>query len=268
VLHRQQALHNYAWIQAIRITDLITVQHMAEFVDACLDQIQWKFTPRRRVFDQVGILGTIPCSMGTALDTLIWKRWAPPKCKFFAWLAFQNQLWTADRMEKRGWPNQRVCPLCREANESALHLLAHCRYSNRIWRAIRQSTAGHFPVVEGWDQFTSISHWCQVIYWKDSWCTYPRVRSLILVVAWEIWNERNARIFQQKFKPPERLIEMIKAEAITWCLAGAKHLKEIVSEPVARGSCSLPSAFSLFDRCLFLFFLQPLTLLYQYMPWQ
>ncbi|RLN17873.1 hypothetical protein C2845_PM02G15410 [Panicum miliaceum] len=197
------------------------------------DQIQRKFTPRRRVFDQVGILSTIPGSMGTDLDTLIWKRWAPPKCKFFAWLAFQNQLWTADRMEKRGWPNQRVCPLCREANESALHLLAHCRYSNRIWRAIRQWTAGHFPVVEGWDQFTSISHWWQVIYWKDSRCTYPRVRSLILVVAWEIWNERNARIFQRKFKPPELLIEKIKAEAITWCLAGAKHLKEIVSEPVA-----------------------------------
>ena len=27
----------------------------------------------------------------------IWKSWAPPRVKFFAWLAFRKRLWTADR---------------------------------------------------------------------------------------------------------------------------------------------------------------------------
>jgi hypothetical protein len=32
----------------------------------------------------------------------IWKSWAPPKCKFFLWLASLNRCWTADRLARRG----------------------------------------------------------------------------------------------------------------------------------------------------------------------
>jgi hypothetical protein len=31
----------------------------------------------------------------------IWKMWAPPKCKFFAWLIFQNRVWTSNRPVRR-----------------------------------------------------------------------------------------------------------------------------------------------------------------------
>ena len=46
-------------------------------------------------------------------ETIIWKPWAPPKCKFFSSLAIPNRIWTADRLEARNWSNQRICPLCR-----------------------------------------------------------------------------------------------------------------------------------------------------------
>jgi hypothetical protein len=32
----------------------------------------------------------------------IWISWAPPKCKFFLWLAALNQCWIADRLARRG----------------------------------------------------------------------------------------------------------------------------------------------------------------------
>jgi hypothetical protein len=32
----------------------------------------------------------------------LWKSWAPPKCKYFLWLAIRNKCWTSDRLEKRG----------------------------------------------------------------------------------------------------------------------------------------------------------------------
>ena len=38
----------------------------------------------------------------TPMKKVIWKVWAPPKVKFFAWLAIQNLVWTADRRERRG----------------------------------------------------------------------------------------------------------------------------------------------------------------------
>jgi hypothetical protein len=43
----------------------------------------------------------------------VWKTWSPPKCKLFAWLILQNRVWTADRLQKRGWPNCGNCQLTR-----------------------------------------------------------------------------------------------------------------------------------------------------------
>jgi hypothetical protein len=34
----------------------------------------------------------------TSMNMLVWKSWAPPKIKFFAWLAIRNRLWTADHL--------------------------------------------------------------------------------------------------------------------------------------------------------------------------
>ena len=48
------------------------------------------------------------------------------------------------------------------------------------------------------------------------------VRSLTILVAWEIWKERNARIFDRRHNTTEALIGKIKEEARLWCAAGAK----------------------------------------------
>ena len=44
------------------------------------------------------------------IKTLVWKSWAPAKCKFFAWLLLQDRLWCADRLLRRGWPNNYFAP--------------------------------------------------------------------------------------------------------------------------------------------------------------
>jgi hypothetical protein len=41
----------------------------------------------------------------------IWKSWAPPKCKFFIWLASLNRCWTADRLARRGLYHSEKCVL-------------------------------------------------------------------------------------------------------------------------------------------------------------
>jgi hypothetical protein len=42
----------------------------------------------------------------------IWRMWAPPKCKFFLWLAALNHCWTADRLARWGLEHPERCPLC------------------------------------------------------------------------------------------------------------------------------------------------------------
>ena len=54
------------------------------------------------------------------------------------------------------------------------------------------------------------------------------VASLVLLTSWEIWNERNARVFRNKFTSSQAILSKIKNEAKIWALAGAKRLGEIL----------------------------------------
>jgi hypothetical protein len=48
--------------------------------------------------------------------------------------------------------------------------------------------------------------------------------SLTFVVSWEVWNERNARVFRNKHAPSLVLLAKIKNEARLWVITGAKKL--------------------------------------------
>lgn len=52
--------------------------------------------------------------------------------------------------------------------------------------------------------------------------------SLMMLVGWTIWNERNVRIFRNEFKPPNILLTNIKSEAKLWAAAGAKILGHLI----------------------------------------
>lgn len=54
------------------------------------------------------------------------------------------------------------------------------------------------------------------------------IASLTLLTTWEIWNERNARVFRNKHTPPLVLLDKIKTEARLWVLAGAKRLGDLM----------------------------------------
>jgi hypothetical protein len=66
----------------------------------------------------------------------LWKTWAPPKCKFFLWLAIRNKCWTTDRLQLRGMPHPDVCPMCDQAQETIQHLLTACIFSRQFWHTI------------------------------------------------------------------------------------------------------------------------------------
>lgn len=90
------------------------------------------------------LLGTT----ATNFNNLIRKPWAPRKCKIFAWLIIQNRVWTSNRLATRDWPNGSIYPLCRHCQETAIHLLAECRYTRRIWGALAEQASAVYEVCE------------------------------------------------------------------------------------------------------------------------
>ena len=56
------------------------------------------------------------------------------------------------------------------------------------------------------------------------------LRSLLLLVNWEIWKERNARIFDRRESSTIALLTKIKQEAWAWGIAGARHLLSILGD--------------------------------------
>jgi hypothetical protein len=69
----------------------------------------------------------------------LWKTWAPPKCKFFLWLAIRNQYWNAGRLQRRGMQYPVCCPLCDQEQETAQHILCTCSFTRQFWHLILSS---------------------------------------------------------------------------------------------------------------------------------
>jgi hypothetical protein len=54
----------------------------------------------------------------------------------------------------------------------------------------------------------------------------PRTNAVTLII-WELWKERNMRVFNNKATMPPVLMEKIKDESKNWIFADPKHLTEL-----------------------------------------
>jgi hypothetical protein len=57
------------------------------------------------------------------------------------------------------------------------------------------------------------------------------VQSIIILVNWVLWKERNNRVFKDKPSSLRRLLQLIQEEAKEWTYEGAKKLRRILWEP-------------------------------------
>nr|AAP21407.1 hypothetical protein [Oryza sativa Japonica Group]ABF99991.1 hypothetical protein LOC_Os03g63980 [Oryza sativa Japonica Group] len=146
------------------------------------DQIIWKFTNNGHYTASSAYHVQCCGTPSTNFNSLIWKAWAPGKCKFHAWLIIQNRVWTSDRLATRGWQNNGCCALCRRETETALHLVATCRYTKRIWHLISAWVGYQQMDPTEWEEAQSVKQWWENIANTPS---VPKkgLRSLILLVV-------------------------------------------------------------------------------------
>ncbi|WVZ91592.1 hypothetical protein U9M48_037742 [Paspalum notatum var. saurae] len=121
------------------------------------------------------------------------KRWAPLRVRIFAWLACRGRLWTADRRRRHGLDANEHCFLCAAEPESCLHLLAACSYTSSVWTAIAEALSLPAPSSQGVQSIMA--------FWRRGRRRWPRdlrkgFDSLFMLVAWQLWKERNERCFR------------------------------------------------------------------------
>ena len=159
------------------------------------DEISWKFNESGQFSTTSAYHAQFIGAINTNLNEIIWSAWAPPKCKFFSWLAVQDKIWTVDRLQSRGWPHNPACVLCRRVPETGMHLFAKCRFTKRIWADICTWFAEPSLHLINWKQTTSVHEWWSTLAKTQA---VPRrgLKSLVILVCWEVWIKHNACIFK------------------------------------------------------------------------
>ena len=235
----REALKGNAWILKIKIDTPVTAAHVHEFFSLWMlvnevhldehaeDDITWKHSNDGIYLASSTYKAQFLGLILSPMDFMVWKAWAPPKVKFFSWLALQDRIWTADRLARRGWPNCGLCQLCKREQESGVHLFFKCRYTLRLWRMLIDKLGLVHMDTTTWHLAGSMKEWWE----KRTNLQNPNRRamsSLTMLVSWSVWNERNARVFRHKSAPPTILLQMVLDEAKLWVTAGARKLGDII----------------------------------------
>ncbi|KAE8770164.1 Serine carboxypeptidase-like 18 [Hordeum vulgare] len=235
----KDVLLNDAWISKIKLTINFTVEHIRQFINLWTlindfhleehveDEIIWKHIQNGQYLPATAYLAQFLGSTYSPMPHAVWKAWASAKVKFFAWLVIQDRIWIADRLAKHRWPNYDRCPLCKRVQESSAHLFYKCIFTLRLWALVNSWLHMEHMDTSTWHLEQSVKDW-----WVNrSNITMPNRKaraSLTMLISWVIWNERNARVFRNKFTPTTTLFNNIKIEARLWVTVGAKKLGTII----------------------------------------
>ena len=221
-----QALDNGVWIEDIKgpITINIFMQVLAIWEECQEVQLNpsteddWKWTwDTRGVFSTKSVyLAHFKTKTTCDVAEAIWKSWAPMKCKLAMWLFIRGRVWTADRLARKGLPHNVKCAFCNTAGENVQHLFLGCAVVNIIW--------GHMLTWCTLQQLTPTPQDNLKEWWVHARNTVDgkirnRFDSLVMMVAWMIWRERNKRVFDKIAKSTSVLIELMKQEAKQWATA-------------------------------------------------
>jgi hypothetical protein len=107
--------------------------------------------------------------------------------------------------------------------ETALHLLYACRFSRRVWILVVEWVGCRHLDPNEWPLSESVLQW-----WNNLTealdINRHGTRSPLLLVIWEIWLERNARVFNRVESLALTVFAKVKGETTTWIVVGAKQL--------------------------------------------
>lgn len=227
-----EALQNGKWIQdvAYNLNDALLAEFFAlwQLLQENMppldsneeDQIFWKPKASGKYTAQSAYKMQFFGSIDSTFPKLIWKIWAPPKCKLFLWLLLRDRLWTAQRLQVRGWDNNYFCGLCIRNLETSMHLFVECPIARDIWGRVAIWSASANLNPSNWSATEDIESWFHSMITAGE----KKAHILAVLTLWSIWRQRNRAIFDQSPCSASQTLTQIKEEASMWANAGAKAL--------------------------------------------
>jgi hypothetical protein len=192
------------------------------------DRLQWQWTTNGTYAAKSCYLATFHGSTTSRSWKLLWKSWAPPRVRFFHWLADLDRCWTAERLARRGLPHHTACHLYDQGPETMQHLLVECAFSRQIWH---ETIAWlRIPCSVPTATTTSLLDW-----WHEAKQDIPKqmhkgLSTAALLVPWMIWKQRNSCVFEGAQASISNTLQLIKEEAMQWARAGALGLRTLLPQ--------------------------------------
>ena len=146
----------------------------------------------------------------------IWKLDIVPKIINFLWLCLHGSIPVKEVLAGRGINCDALCPLCREQNESILHLLRDCVFARNLWHKLEVPPTHVLSFTDGLEAWLKANCLSEVRHKGGiPWCT------LFLYTVWSLWRNRNSVVFENSV--PNSTLEKI-------CLSQAKEFHFCVSK--------------------------------------
>eukprot|EP00253_Pinus_taeda_P006734 PITA_06734 len=124
----------------------------------------------------------------------IWSFKAWPKISYFLWLVGHKKILTWDKLRKRNFQGPSICHNCFKNEETLQHLLDTCPIANQLWQKVgfrcQKRCRGPGNIVDTIRQWTKSPYDCEILNYM--WNIIPGI------VLWNIWKERNRRIFKSQ----------------------------------------------------------------------
>lgn len=134
----------------------------------------------------------------------VWKNFATPRVRFFGWLLTKNRINCRSSLLKKNIIEEDTCAICRQAPETADHIISGCPFTQAFWNAI------------GWQagQIAGV----QCLWETSAPVQLPRSAhsSLLLLICWEIWKHRHDVVFRAMPPDLSRLIAACRESAKMW----------------------------------------------------
>eukprot|EP00253_Pinus_taeda_P020669 PITA_20669 len=170
------------------------------------DKLRWGYEEKGTYTTKEAYLITLKDHL--TKDKLWEKIWNPPiwpKISTFLWLLSHNRVLTWDNLRKRKFEGPSICLNCKQEEETAVHLMQLCPFSRKIWEKVTfrcQKEGRELGHVNN-----TLRKWPQQPYQSNILNTLWQI--LPGIVMWNLWKERNRRIFKNQSMDEQQVWKII-----------------------------------------------------------